>query len=627
MASPAPDSHPATRKHMPRAARRTTERKKQATKPASKRAAQPSLPAVPPGCSLWVLDGTWDDRGDLKSLGATWQPGYGWTYVGASLPAALRPYLPAPYSWAAFNERRLLRPNVTVGNATPDTSTGTITLRPDQVEDVNTIVNAHRAGCPEFALASLVGTGKTITAIAAAKRLSGVRRILVVMPLGVMPAWRRSLRDMGDGGKEWVFLNYQSTKKLLDAPASAAAAKRQATKNRQIASKGTPHTQWDLVITDESHWLGNPESQQSRVVDRAIAGPKGQPAFVIRMSATLGNNPAQLSYLHRGFAWRTGNPIKASITSEDYVAWCKTYGIGVEQSFGNKLTWASRSTPKAEARDIRKVRHLLFGGDPAWALRRVPDWPEPPRFLAPVELTPNERDAYDTEWALFKAAMGRVTSAERSHARIAATGDTSAARAAAHELSELKRAGRAAGIRYQQKAGLLRASGTADLIENFVTKGVQVGAYCQHIDVVEALRHNLEGKGLTVGTYTGRNTGTREDERVAFQRGATNVLLYTTAEGLNMHAGEKAVQGNNVPRVSVIAQPNWSPRLAAQAEGRAHRDGQIAPCYYAYALNTIEERIMQTLIPAMRTMLAMMGDDTTSLEALSADLGIPLIGV
>lgn len=94
-----------------------------------------------------------------------------------------------------------------------------------------------------------------------------------------------------------------------------------------------------------------------------------------------------------------------------------------------------------------------------------------------------------------------------------------------------------------------------------------------------------------------------------------------------MHAGEKAVQGNNVPRVSIIAQPNWSPRLAAQAEGRAHRDGQIAPCYYAYALNTIEERIMHTLIPAMRTMLAMMGDDTTSLEALSADLGIPLIGV
>lgn len=572
---------------------------------------------------MWLLDADFSERATLQQHGAKLWPGYGWAYTGTQLPAALHQWRPNRYSWTEFTERRL-HTTTSFGDPRPDESTGTITLRPDQEEDVRTILRAHHAGCPEFALASLVGTGKTVTAVAAAKRIPGIRRILVVMPLGVMPAWRNTLRDMGDGGKEWVFLNYQSTKKLLDAPKEAHAAKKQATKNRHIASKGTPHTQWDLVICDESQWLGNPASQQSRVVDRAIEGPRGKPAFILRMSATLANNPAQLAYLHRGLAWRTGTPTHGSITSEAFVEWCQTYGLHVEQSYGNNLNWTARHNPEQEASDIRKVRHLLFAGTPTWALRRVPDWAEQQRFLTPVELTPAQRGAYETEWNLFKSAMRRLQNAEQAHAN---TSDTARKKALAQTIARERRAGRGAGIRYQQKAGLLRAEGTAHLIANFVDKGVQVGAYCQHIDLVKELLRLLKAQKIPTAVYTGQNRDTREQHRVAYQQGRAKVILYTTSEGLNLHAGEEAVRGNNVPRVGVIAQPHWSPRACLQAEGRSQRNGTEAPCYYTYAADTVEEKVLQTVIPSMRTVLAMMGDDTTSLETLSAHIGVPLIGV
>lgn len=608
--------------------KRATSAKRSARTPAAKKAAPPPAnPAdkAPPGHRVWLLDGTYDDRATLQHHGARWWPTYGWAYTGPALPAALEPWRPRRYSWTEFIERSKVHRAGPTGNPAVDETTGTITLRPDQLDDVNTIVEAHRRGCPEFALASLVGTGKTVTTIAAAKRLPGVRRILVVMPLGVMPAWRRTLRDMGDGGKEWVFLNYQSTKRLLDQPAAARSAKKQATKNRIVASKGTPHTQWDLVICDESQWLGNPASQQSRVVDRAIEGPHGKPAFIIRMSATLANNPSQLAYLHRGLAWRTSTPSTGSITPEGFVEWCRRYGLHVEQSYGNNLSWTARGNPAEEASDIRKVRHLLFGGSPAWALRRVPDWPEQQRFLAPVDLTAAESAAYDVEWARFDAAMKNLRDAERSQART--IDDPRAHREATAAANAARRAGKSAGERYQQKAGLLRVPGTVDFIDTFLSKGVQVAAYCRHLVVLNELHRLLLDRNVPTAVYTGQNRDTREEQRVAYQQGRAKVILYTTSEGLNLHAGEKAVSGNNVPRVGLIAQPHWSPRASLQAEGRSQRDGTNAPCYYTYAAGTVEERVLESVLPAMRTVLAMMGDDTTALESLTADLGIPLIGV
>ena len=48
-----------------------------------------------------------------------------------------------------------------------------------------------------------------------------------------------------------------------------------------------------------------------------------------------------------------------------------------------------------------------------------------------------------------------------------------------------------------------------------------------------------------------------------------------------------------------------------QIEGRCHRDGERAVIYYAFAEDTVEERIAATVVTRMAAMDGMAGDDTS----------------
>lgn len=542
--------------------------------------------------------------------GARWIPDYGWVYVGTSLPNGLRHYLPRRYSWQQWLAEDLTGP--TDGDPTADGTTGTITLRADQIEDTNALLTAQAAGAPEFLLGSKVGTGKTMVAIAAAKRMPGVRRILVVCPLTVAPGWRTALDQMGDGGKRWCIINYESSKRLLAQPASAAQAKRRSTKNRRHATDGIPRVAWDLVITDESHMLADPASQRSKVLERVIAGPKGTgPAFSLRMSATAGRDPSKLAYLHRGLAWRSGEPVRTHITAEQYQTWCAERGIVVQPGrFGNKLYW-----PEKNDADLDKMNLLLFTGAPKWGIRREPEWPDQQRHLLPVELTTDEQDAYEEEWSQFEAALKEVDRLRKAVRRSGGKGH-------GKKVASARAKGLAAMTRYRQKAGQLRAPYSADFALDLVEKGYQVAISCEYLGTVDRVREHLHNRDIEPALFTGDNRDTREDDRLRFQRGETPIILFTPAEGFNLQAGEAASGATTAPRATVVAEPRWSPIKALQVEGRAHRNGYEAPCYYAYATDTIEEKVLRTVLDGMQATSRIMGDDTDDLSGLAAVFGV-----
>lgn len=600
--------------------RRTTSKrtttKKRASSTAKKTAAAKPVPTPTPGPGekVFLLDVPFEDRSSASHHGARWYPDHGWAYVGQDLPRALAHYRPKTYSWPQWLQDDL---NGTAPTAIPkpDPSTGAFTLRDDQEEDTALLLEAKRSGSPEFLLGSNVGTGKTLVAIAAVKRMPNVRNVLVVCPLSVAPGWRRSLEVMGDGDKRWCIINYESVKKLLTPPASARTAKKTRTKNLHTASRGTPKVEWDVVIRDESHYCGNPESQQTRAVDRIIEGPKKRPAFVIDMSATAGSDPAQLSYLHRGLFWRSGDKPMSSISAEEYQEWCETRGIGVAKSrFGTGLMW------NKDQADLTRMNLLIFGGHPKWALRRRPDWPEQQRIPVPVDLSPDEMDVYEQEWAEFQQIMKELDRAKRARA---SKKMTAKARASAEATARAK--GLAAQTRYRQKAGQLRAPYTAAFVAEMVRKGQQVGVSCEYIGTVNALAEELTRMKIKALTFTGENREEREGNRIAFQRGEAQVLIFTPAEGFNLHAGEAAVGGNMVPRVSVVAEPRWSPKKALQIEGRCQRDGTAAPCYYAYATDTVEEKVINVVIQGMKNTGKIMGDDTQPFDNLAATLDVPFV--
>lgn len=557
---------------------------------------------------MFFLDIPFEERALGSILKAEWYPGLGWAYVGKTLPAALQPYRPRPYSWQEWLERDHLNPDRAIAPPpAPDPTTGSFVLRRDQMEDVRTLLLARQAGAPEVLIGSEVGTGKTVVAISAIKRMAGVRNVLVVCPAGVQASWRLHLKEMGDGGKNWCIINYESTKKLLTTPSEAKAAVRTRTKNLRIASKGQPRVPWDVVITDESHRIANPESQQTRVCERLVAGLQHS-AFAIRMSATAGSNPAELSYLHRLFAWRDGTPLKGGVTSEAYAQWCQRKGIAVDLSgFGGKLKWTGKEA------ELIKMNRLIYGGNPPAAIRRVPDWPDWVRIPVPVELTAEEQVAYEIEWAHFEKA--------REHAaRVKAAGASTPAKARA--VAQAKMQGAAAVVRYRQKAGQLRASGTASFVADMVSKGKQVAVSCEYLGTVEAIAAELNRMRIPVTTFTGQNPAEREDNRIAFQRGEYKVIVFTPAEGFSLHAGENMVGGNSIPRVTVVAEPRWSPKKALQVEGRAQRNATQAPIYYAFAVNTVEERVIKTVVEGMKNTAMINGADTAPFKGLAKALGV-----
>lgn len=569
--------------------------------------AKPSIPKPGPGETLHLLTVPFEERALASAAGARWVPDVGWVYVAAALPRFLSRYAPKKYSWDAWLQDDLA--GVTYPVPTPDADTGSFTLRRDQLQDMKTLLLARQTGAPEVIIGNDVGTGKTALATAMVKRMGNVRNVLVVAPLAVLPGWRSHLAEMGDGGKRWALINYESVKRLLNTPPSATAAKKTRTKNLRMVRDGTPRVQWDVVITDEAHYLGNPESLRSRTLEKVIAGPTGHPAFVIRLSATAGSDPAQLSYLHRGLFWGDGRAPHTHITADEYVQWCEGHNLTVNRSgYGNALTWQGEGT-----RELETMSALIFQGDTRWGVRRRPDWPEQQRFPVPVELTDDEMNAYEAEWETFQDALRKIERDKTTATR------TNNARAAASARAR----GQAALIRYRQKAGQVRAAGTAEFAIEMLRKGKQVAISAEYIGTVNRLLEEFEAHKVPVATFTGQNPDTREEERIAYQRGEKRIIIYTPTEGFNLHAGETVVGGNNVPRITVVAEPRWSPKKALQAEGRSHRNGTNAPVYYTYAVGTVEEKVIRKVIDGMKNTTIINGEDAAPFDGLADALGVP----
>ena len=590
----------------------TTRKRSSTTQKAAPRT--PEHPAPSKGERAFILDVPFEERAVARHFGARYFSSEGWAYVGTSLPSDLERYRPKKYSWQEWQERTLLGEiSATTPAPDPDPTTGALTLRKDQLQDVKKVLLARQAGAPEVLNASDVGVGKTLVAISAIKRMAQVKNVLVICPLTVAAGWRLHLRDMGDGGMNWCIINYESTKKLLEPPASAKNAKKTRTKNMQTVQRGKPKVQWDVVVVDEAHYCANPESQRTRAIDKIVAGPAHSPAFKLNMSATAGKDPSRVSYLHRSLFWVDGLKPLPQITADRFVEWCEAHRLSVgNNSFGNALKWDPEANGSNPDRELERLHRLLFEADPVWAFRRRPDWPEQRRIPVPVELTWDEMEAYNADWKEFQQALAAIDRKIKS----TSSGKTKSA---------LRAKGLAEQTRYRQKAGQVRASGTAAFVAEMLEKGYQVAVSAEYLGTVNRVQEELERLNISPALFTGENRETRESERIAYQRGEKQVILYTPTEGFNLHAGDTSVGGNDVPRVTVVAEPRWSPIKAFQSEGRGQRNGTNAPVYYVFASGTVEETVIKRCIDGMENIGKINGDDTKPFEGLKEALGVPVV--
>lgn len=557
----------------------------------------------------FLLEIPYEDRKIASHFKCEWNTTRSvWVYPGDKLPSALRGYLPKKYSWTSYQMRK------GTGNRLPVTDTGSIVLRPDQLDNVRTLKRAFDAGCPEVVIASETGTGKTYTALHLAMSLEGSGKILIVCPKSVIPGWRRSIEMFGgDHGKRFCIVNYESAKNLIKPPPKTGRnAKRAKTKrgesnrkkriNVERVTKGQSYVKWDVIVFDESHYLTNFESQRSKASEIFINA--NSESKVIRISATIGHDPTKLGYLARGFAWRTGRTIPRQGASLDqWFNWCERQGFDVE-----KVTWGPSTTIKwtKNDADLERINHLLFGGKISWAVRADPGWGSINRYQVPIELDQVEHDAYQETWDEFQKTM-------RTLEKLKSQGGTSNAKQQANQK------GLAAQIRYRQKVGILKAPYIASYIKDLIdSNDVQVAVSCEFLGTVDVLIQHLGAS--KVAEFTGRNEATREEERVAFQTGKKPIIIFTPSEGFNLQQGE--LIDNDVPRIQICGEPSWLAIKGKQKEGRTNRNGMKAPVIYPSAVNTTDYKIIKGLMDGYDNISKMMGDESVTLNHVAQLLDI-----
>lgn len=550
---------------------------------------------LPTDARLHVLDVPFEEKDLAASAGARWDRELGaWTHLarsGRPLPERLHRYRAQPHSWEAWRQDDVNDENQSAGTSSPSTRVSTITLHPHQSEAAGVIAESYRNGRPGFLLADEVGLGKTYTALAALEEIPESKNVLILCPLAVVYHWRRSIDAIG-GHHRYCVINYDRAKKLLEAPESAKTAKKARTRNQRTATKGRSSVAWDVIIADESHLLKNPTAQRTAAV-RQLQSATTQGAFTIWCSATAGQNPVELSYLNRLITALTGRKVGHSL--DDYAAWCRHLDIKVGKSFGG-LKW----DPNAE--DLEKIKTILFDDKNPGAIRRRPTdiagWPELERIAWPVGLHPTDREIYQAAWAEVRAVALKDRETRRNGRR-----PTRAEEAGSNPLVAL--------LRFRQKASALRVDSTVELTETLLDNDKQVAVSVEFHDTLEALRARFHARGIETATIHGSMPAAeREENRVRFQRGEVPVILFTVKEGISLHAGERSSNASTTGRITVIHDPRWDAISTAQIEGRTWRDGQHSSCYHTYAGDTVEEKVVRTMLEKLDSMKTMLTDDT-----------------
>jgi hypothetical protein len=525
-----------------------------------------------------VLDVPFAARAIATRHGARWDADHRvFVYRGEALPEDLAPYRAAPYSWEHDVQRAL------DGGAPPAPAppTDPMTPRPHQQQAIDAIGRAVRAGSAGFLLADDVGLGKTLSAWQAVLEMPRARSVLIVCPLAVVPHWRRTVTAQGDGGRRVVVLNYERLGKLFEIDAQA----RKKVRSKKGLARAASAPTFDVVIWDESHRCKNPTAARSKFAAKLNA----RAGFSLWLSATAGQNPLELSYLAPLLSARTGS--KAS-DLKAFEAWCADQGLGVSRGAFGRWDW------RGDPQDCELVRALLFDGDPAIGLRRRPEdiagWPEINRILTPLGLDASARQSYHQAWTAFRAELDLEPSGRDPKNALAAA------------------------LRLRQKSSLIRVESTVELVHELLDNGHHVAISVAFIETLEAIRDALAGDKVACAEVHGRlGPGEREAERLRFQRGEVPVVLFTVEEGISLHQGEH----DDAPRSEVIHDLRWSAIQMAQIEGRCHRDGRFAPVYWAYADETIEERIAGVVCGRIEAMKAMVGDDVSTVREIAGLLG------
>src|SRR4051812_27439935 len=534
-------------------------------RPAAKPSKPPvELPTAGPGERVWVLAVPFR----APAPGAVWHAGLqAHVWVGADLPPELAPYDPPPYTVERFLEEELNEKPRPLPIARP------MTPRDQQWEGADAVAAHAAAGGRVFLLGDDPGVGKTGTAILAARLIAeqrDVRTVLVVAdrPAAItIPHWARSIAGFGDGGLRWCVTTWDRLAKVSKL-------------------------RFDVVLADEAHMVRHTTTQRWKHW-KAVSGAarvKDAP-FVVAATATPAHTPLELPYLAPQFAAHHAEPLREWADLPKKLA---AGGFHVERG---RYGWQWTEDPAQRRADLARLQSWLTDAAPPATLHRPAPWGPVSVTGTPVALTPAERASYESGWQEFRAEM-----------QLARKGRQSAR-------------GRAALLRFRQKAGLIRVQATVDWIKAQVEAERQVAVSVEFVETAaDPIREALLDAGVPVAAIFGRDRFDVEAERLRFQRGEAMVCVFPVTASISLHAGELLPDGRSAaetPRVGLFHQPRFSGIQARQVTGRTHRDGKTSPWRVAFAEDTVEEQVARVMVERLAVSGSAAGADTSSLQEIA----------
>jgi hypothetical protein len=551
--------------------RRTTTSSRRTPKAAPNRAKKsaPEVPTAGPGERVWVLAVPFR----APAPGAVWHAGLqAHVWVGPELPPELAPYEPPPFTLERFLEDELNEKPRPLPMARP------MTPREQQCDGAEVVAAHAAAGGRVFLLGDDPGVGKTGTAILAVKAIAEqrpVRTVLVVAdrPAAItIPHWARSIAGFGDGGIRWCVTTWDRLGKVAKL-------------------------KFDVVIADEAHMVRHTTTQRWKHWKGVSgAGRVKDAPFVLAATATPAHTPLELPYLAPEFAVRHGDSVREW---GDLPTRLAAHGFHVERG---RYGWEWTEDGDERRADLSRLQGWLADADPPATLHRPAPWGPVSVTGTPVALTPAERAAYESEWSEFRAEMQLARRARQSAK------------------------GRAALMRFRQKAGLIRVQATVDWVKAQVEAERQVAVSVEFVETAaDPIREALLDSGIPVaGIYGrdrfGRGPGDPEAERLRFQRGEAAVCVFTVTASISLHAGELLPDGRSAsetPRVGLFHQPRFSGIQARQVTGRTHRDGRTSPWRIAFAEDTVEEQVARVMVERLAVSGSTAGADTSSLQEIA----------
>jgi hypothetical protein len=563
-----------------------------------------------PGERVWFLDPPFR----VTLPGARLDPARKtWVFIGRCLPEALAPFGSAPYSRLRWLE----------DDANGEPGAHPVGVAPKAPRDLQlsgaaAIIRAEGDGWRQFLLSDDVGTGKTITLWLAALGIAARREVgnilvLVDRPAAItIPHWRTTVAAIGDGGHRVLISSPDQLPKLL-------------------SRNGRPWARWDIVIADECHLYRHTTARRTQVFRRVarFTDPHDGAPFVMLASATPAQHPAELTYLA---------PILAQLRGETPAQWTdfggQLAGVGlpiVKNAYG-KWGWneVAASDPALQQAATARVRGWLADNQPPLTLHRAAPWGPAPLELMPVELDPAERVAYQTMWSQFRAAIAELAPAVSSSEKAeGAARPVIRPRSESRSAAAIARAGRTAVLRFRQKASLLRVGASVAWVVAQVEAGYQVAVSCEFLSAAAVpLTEAMQAKGLSVARIHGAVGGAAIDleaERLRFQTGAAQVVVFTPSASLSLHANEHLAGGafaTSAFRVGLMHNVRYSGLAGRQILGRTHRDHQVSPWWLSYAEGTVEESIAVTMIERFRATADTAGADSSALVKIAELLGV-----